>query len=203
MPRIARGVLPGVPHHITQRGNNCQIIFEDESDHQYFCHLLNDHADKNGTNILAYCLMPNHVHAIGVPEHENSLFKTFHAVSMRYAQYFHKKKETSGHLWQGRYYSIPMNEKHLYRAIRYVEQNPVRSGIVKKAWQYRWSSTQFHVGMVKEPDILLKNTNLEDKNSWKDYLCEENEDFKSNGRVLLYPSLKHTSLFYSNRMLSR
>ncbi|MCK4881916.1 MAG: transposase [Candidatus Omnitrophica bacterium] len=171
-PRI---IVPGLAHHVTQRGNNRQIIFEEADDYLKYCSWMNKYASKNGLEILAYCLMANHVHFIVIPEHEESLSKTFHAADMRYAQFINKKRGSSGHVWQGRFYSCPMNEHHLYRAIRYVEQNPVRGGLVKKAWRYPWSSARWHVGITRIPDIFLQNAELVDKNHWKEYLCEEDE----------------------------
>ena len=202
MSRIARVVVPGLAHHITQRGNNRQAIFEEETDYLNYCQWMNKYAEQSDLEILAYCLMINHVHFIAIPKREESLCKAFHTVHMRYAQYAHNKRGTSGHLWQGRFYSCPMNQRHMYRAIRYVEQNPVRSHIVKKAWRYPWSSARWHVGLARTPDINIKNTHLVDKNEWKEYLSEGDEDFEliHRGRVLLHPSPVYN---YSKRISSR
>ncbi len=172
MVRSARIVIPGIAHHVTQRGNNKQAVFYDDIDRYRYCCWVNKYTRKYGLEILAYCLMKNHVHFIVVPEKEDSLYKTFHAIHLCYTRYFHGKRETSGHLWQARYYSCPMDERHLYRGIKYVEQNPVRGQMVKKPWQYRWSSAQWHIGSTNESDIDLTNIDLDlvDKKDWKAYL---------------------------------
>ena len=181
MPRNARVVIPGSAHHITQRGNNRQIVFEEDVDYLNYCRWINKYAGQNSLDILAYCLMPNHVHFIVIPKDKESLSRTFQMTHMRYAQYMNGKKKASGHLWQGRFYSGVMNKQHLYRGIRYVERNPVRSGFVRKAWRYPKSSARWHVGSAKNPDIYLKKTDLVDKNEWKEYLGEEDEGFKITG----------------------
>ncbi len=202
MPRIARIIVPGLAHHITQRGNNRQIIFEEGSDYLQYCCWISKYASRANLEVLAYCLMPNHVHFIVIPKDRESISTVFHVVHMRYAQYMHKKREASGHLWQGRFYSCPMNERHVYRAIRYVEKNPVRSQIVKKAWQYPWSSAKWHAGLIKTPDICLKDTELIERDRWKEYLAENDEDFEliNRGQVLKHLSPVNN---YSNRISSR
>ena len=170
MPRHPRMVIPGLPHHITQRGNYRQTIFKGSEDFQRYCYWINMYAAKYKLEILAYCLMSNHVHFIAVPRQPDSLALTFNVAHMRYAQHVHAKEERKGHLWQGRFFSCILQGDHLYRAIRYVEQNPVRGGIAKEAWDYRWSSAQWHVGLISTSPINLKKvTFIED---WKKYLGE-------------------------------
>ena len=129
MPRIARAVAPGYPHHVTQRGNYRQIVFEDEEDFQQYKTWLKDYSGKFGLKIWAYCLMNNHVHFVCVPTKEYSLAKTFNTLHMRYSQYINRKKGAKGHLWQGRFFSCSLDEIHLYAAVRYIENNPVRAKI--------------------------------------------------------------------------
>jgi putative transposase len=93
--------------------------------------------------------MDNHVHFIVIPREEDSLSKVFSISHMRYSQYFNKKKKASGHLWQGRFYLCVMDDDYLVTALRYVERNPVRAGIVRKPWQWKWSSAGEHVGQRK------------------------------------------------------
>jgi putative transposase len=122
--------------------------------------------------------MVNHVHFIVTADDAHSVSKTFQLVHMRYAQYMLGKRKSSGHLWQGRFYSCPMDEPHLYRAIRYVERNPVRSRMVQKAWRYPWSSASWHIGAARTSAIVLTETALIGKNEWKEYLVEGDEGFK-------------------------
>ena len=145
MPRIARAVAVGYPHHITQRGNYRQAVFESDEDYIRYLELLRLYCKKYSLKIWAYSLMGNHVHFIAVPIEPESLAKTFNTLHMRYAQYFNMKNKASGHLWQGRFYSCALDERHLYAGMRYVENNPVRARIVKRAEQYQWSSAGAHV----------------------------------------------------------
>ena len=118
MPRIARVVIKDCPHHITQRGNYKQIVFSEHNDYQKYIEWLSDYCQKHKLTILGYCLMPNHVHFIAIPHQTDSLAKTFNNCHMRYSQYYNKKNNATGHLWQGRFFSCALDEKHLYEAIR-------------------------------------------------------------------------------------
>ncbi|MCX7983262.1 MAG: transposase [Syntrophales bacterium] len=155
MPRIARAVALDYPHHVTQRGNAKQNIFFEECDYIYYRKLIAKFAPKYDLDIWAYCFMPNHVHFVVVPRAPNALSRTFNTCHMLYAQYYNQKLKTSGHVWQGRFFSCILDEKHLYAAIRYIELNPVRAGLVSEPQEYRWSSARGHFGM--EVDPLLRN----------------------------------------------
>jgi putative transposase len=150
MPRSARIVVPNYPYHITQRGNYRQKIFEDQEDRSIYLTWMNEYSKRYDLTLLAYCLMDNHVHFIVIPGEERSLSKVFSIVHMRYSQYYNKKRGTAGHLWQGRFYSCLLDEMHLMAAMRYVEKNPVRARLVKKAWNWKWSSARLHTGRSKE-----------------------------------------------------
>lgn len=144
MPRIARFVAPGVAHHITQRGTAHQTVFRTRSDHRVYLGLLREQASFLDVPILAYCLMPNHIHLIAVPPLDDSLAVLLRRVHGRFAQYFNARRARSGHLWQNRFYSCPMSPGHLWTAIRYVESNPVRAGLAVEAVDYEWSSAEAH-----------------------------------------------------------
>jgi putative transposase len=150
MPRVARTVAKGYPHHVTQRGNYRQTIFENDEDFRQYLKWLKTYSRKYGLDIWAYCLMDNHVHFICVPQQEETLARTFNTLHMRYAQYINRRRNASGHLWQGRFYSTILDEAHVYAAVRYVENNPVRIGMVKKAEDYRWSSAHEHIEGASE-----------------------------------------------------
>ena len=185
MPRIARIVVPEYPHHITQRGNYRQKIFSDDDDRDKYLSYIQKYSNEYGVSILAYCLMHNHVHFIAVPDKQDSLAKAFKAAHLCYSQYFNRKMKTAGHLWQGRFYSAVLDESHLISAARYIERNPVRAKIVKKPWQWEWSSAQANINQAK-PKIRLKNL-LElvgmSCNSWKQLLdCEEDAKTLDNIR---------------------
>ncbi|GAX61341.1 transposase and inactivated derivatives [Candidatus Scalindua japonica] len=180
MPRTARIVVPNLPYHITQRGNYRQDVFEDDEDRLSYLSWIDYYSKKYKLSIFAYCLMDNHVHFIGIPREEDSLARVFSISHMRYSQYFNKKKNASGHLWQGRFYSCVMDEDYLAAALRYVERNPVRAGIVRKPWRWKWSSAGVHVGQ-EDGVINLENiTSLIDTTAeeWKEYINSDENDEK-------------------------
>ena len=184
MSRIARLVAVGLPHHITQGGNYRQNIFLDDSDRRQYLLWIQEYSHKYNLSILAYCLMQNHVHLIAIPEREDSLAKTFNTAHMRYSQYFNKKLKTTGHLWQGRFYSCVLDKSHLMVATRYIERNPVRANIVKKPWEWRWSSVLSHIGQEESPFRLAELFKIIDisHNSWKEYI-DSKEDEKALAEI--------------------
>jgi putative transposase len=154
MPRIARVVLPGVPHHVTQRGNNRQPVFFDDDDRRLYLAFLGAQSKRFGLDILGYCLMPNHVHIIATPVRASSLALGLGRAHTQYALHLNKRRERSGHLWQNRFFSCALDESHCYRALRYVELNPVRAKLVRRATDYRWSSASAHCGASDESGLL-------------------------------------------------
>jgi len=151
MSRVARIVVPGWPHHITQRGNRRADVFITEDDRRTYLRWTAQYAQRHGLSIWAYCLMTNHVHLIVVPAVETSLARTLRDAHTVYAMYFNSRTGQSGHLWQGRFYSTPLDDAHLWAAVRYVERNPVRAGITDRAEDYPWSSAAAHCGLRADP----------------------------------------------------
>ena len=145
MPRHARIVIPGVPHHITQRGNDRQQVFYSDEDYSAYLSMLRKQSDKYGLDILAWCLMPNHIHLIARPHQQDSLAKTIGRTHLHYAQHFNDTHHRTGHLWQNRFFSCPLGRNHFWRAVRYVEQNPTRAKITDQPWQHKWSSAAAHL----------------------------------------------------------
>ena len=144
MPRRPRAIFPGVAHHITQRGNNRQPVFYCNGDRRLYLGLLTGHALQHGTHIISYCLMTNHVHLVVVPECEHSLARTLGRTHSQYAQALNQTRKRSGHLWQNRFFSCPLDASHLENTIRYVELNPVRAGLIIMPWDWPWSSARAH-----------------------------------------------------------
>jgi len=138
-------VVPGVAHHVTQRGTGRQLVFYTRNDRLVYLRLLKENSERAGLRILAYCLMPNHIHLIVLPEEEESLAVALRRAHGRYAQYFNARKLRSGHLWQNRFFSCPLDESHLWTALRYVELNPVRASLAEEAGAYAWSSAAAHL----------------------------------------------------------
>ena len=174
MPRIARVVIPGTPHHITQRGNRLEDVFFCDDDRQKYLELLHHYSQKKGLLIQAYCLMSNHVHLIAVPNTKQSLSAVLKPVHLMHTQHINLSRGLTGRLWQGRFFSCPMDDSHTISAVRYVERNPVRSGLVDSAEDWPWSSAPAHCGLSKD-DILSDPCNLTSmmpQGQWKTWLQE-------------------------------
>ncbi|MBD3775383.1 MAG: transposase [Halothiobacillus sp.] len=145
MARLARIVIPGVPHHVTQRGNRRLPVFFSDDDRRDYLQLVGAAASAAGTRFLAWCLMDNHVHLILVPQDEDGLRATLGEVHRRYTRMVNFREGWRGHLFQGRFASYPMDYVHLMAAVRYVENNPVAAGMVKRAEGWAWSSARSHI----------------------------------------------------------
>jgi putative transposase len=175
MPRMARVVCPGVPHHITQRGVRRFDVFLDEADHQRYLELLRQYAPQFGLGITGYCVMTNHVHVVGIPDREDSIAKVFRDCHGIYAAEFNKKYGKTGHVWQARPFSCVLDEAHSLAAIRYVERNPVRARMVARAEDYPWSSARTHCGIAIDP--LVRNSGGESLIAdWSAWLAEGNDN---------------------------
>lgn len=161
MARLARLVLPGVPYHVTQRGNRRQQTFFEDDDYRLYRDLLGEAARRADANVWAYCLMPNHVHMIIVPGDEDGLRRTFADAHRRYTGFINARHRWTGHLWQGRFGAVAMDEQHLAAAARYVALNPVRARLVDRAEQWRWSSAAAH--LAGEDDELVEVAPLLDR----------------------------------------
>lgn len=145
MARLARIVVPAVPHHVTQRGNRRQEVFFAEDDYAAYRDLMAEACSREGVRCIAWCLMPNHVHLILTPPTADALRAALGEAHRRYSRRINLAQGWSGYLWQGRFASYPMDEAHLLTAIRYVELNPVRTKLVKRAEDWRWSSARAHI----------------------------------------------------------
>ena len=145
MPRLARIVAPGLPHHVTQRGNRRSPIFFEPNDQEIYRRLLADQTRKAGVQVWAYCLMPNHVHLILTPSDEVGLGRAVGEAHRRYTNFVNARAQWTGHLFQSRFASVVMDERHLLAAARYVALNPVRARLVRRAEDWRWSSARAHL----------------------------------------------------------
>lgn len=172
MPRTARLVVPGYPHHVTQRGIRGYKTFFDSLDYLTYLELLKASSRAVDVSIWAYCLMPNHVHLILVPEARDGLAKLLRRVHSRYALKVNSARGWKGHLWQERFYSTVMDESHAIAALRYVELNPVRAGLCAKAEDWRWSSVHANLGSRHDEIVDVAATrNL--VSDWRIFLGRE------------------------------
>lgn len=145
MSRIARIILEGVAYHVTQRGNGRQQVFFEDRDYSLYLDLLRDTCQRERLPIWAYCLMPNHIHLIAVPERETAMAQSMGRINGDFARYYHLRRRSSGHVWQARYHSSPLDGAHLWRAMAYVERNPVRAHLAARAEEYEWSSARLRL----------------------------------------------------------
>ena len=145
MARLARVVVPDMPHHVIQRGNRRQATFFREDDYGAYLEFMAEQCREEGVAIWAYCLMPNHVHLIAVPGTEPALRRAIGEAHRRYTRRINFREEWRGYLWQGRFASFVMGEPYLLATARYVELNPVRANLVEDAADWPWSSAKAHL----------------------------------------------------------
>lgn len=147
MARLPRLVVAGHVHHVLQRGNNKQPIFINVEDYQRMLSLLAEHAVRDKVAIHAYVLMGNHFHLLVTPETSDGLSTMMQSVGRRYVQYFNKRYQRSGTLWEGRYRATLLQpERWLISSKIFIDLNPVRGGLVARALDYQWSSHGHYVG---------------------------------------------------------
>ena len=178
MARIARVVLEGRPHHVTQRGVRSMKVFSGGRDYREYLRLLRREAEAKVLEVFSWCLMPNHIHLVVTPQEKSVLAEAIGEAHKRYTRSVNFREGVRGYLFQGRFYSCPLDERHFMAAVRYVERNPVRAGLAKEAWQYAWSSAAYHVGLVKE-DPLVKSREpygLAGADDWRDLLRRDPEE---------------------------
>ena len=139
LARTPRIFVSGIPHHITQRRSRRLQVFFNEVDYRFYRGLLSEHCRREGVQGWAYCLIPNHIHCVAVPERHDSLARAFGKTHERYAKRMNRREGWTGHLWQERFHSVPMDEPHTISAIRYVLLNPVRAGLVERPEDWPFS----------------------------------------------------------------
>jgi putative transposase len=191
MARLARVILPGYPHHITQRGNRRQDVFFKEDDYLYYLELLKEWSHQQSVEVWSYCLMTNHVHLIVMPKKDSNLSKAIGEVHRRYTRMINFREKWRGYLWQGRFTSFPMQKAWLIRAMASVELNPVKAGMVEKPWDYQWSSVHAHLAGYDENGLVEVDKMKKLVGDWKSYLLnaqglpmEEIEAHSKTGRPL-------------------
>jgi putative transposase len=175
MPRLARAVFAGIPHHVTQRGNRREEVFFSDEDRCHYLEWLGEYCIKHQVDVLAYCLMTNHVHLVLVPNTEIGLHQVLKPLHMRYAQRINHSRSWKGHVWQGRYFSSPLDDRYTWAAIRYVERNPVRAKMVRKAENHLWSSAAGHCGLKVDNLITVKDywqKQFRSIRNWSSWLTE-------------------------------
>lgn len=185
MPRRNRIIVPNYPHHITQRGSRKMDVFFCDQDRLTYMQLLSKYAELYGVQIVAYCLMTNHIHHILVPLEQDSISQTLKLTHMRYASLINARMNWTGHLWQQRFYSSPLDENYFWHAVRYLEQNPIKANLARKPYDYCWSSAAEYCAIrpIKYINTTNKWVNMilmkEDYNTW----ISEHEDIEAVDRI--------------------
>jgi putative transposase len=167
-----------VPYHVIQRGHRHEDVFFSTADRRRYLLLLGGYAQQHGLEVLAYCLMANHVHLVVVPTKTSSMGEAMRALDFRYAQYFNHVRGLTGRVWHNRYFSCPLDsdDRYFWEAIRYVERNPVRAGLVTRAENFEWSSAQAHCGLRHDP-VLVRAEELRDSiGNWAEWLQSRESD---------------------------
>jgi putative transposase len=155
MPRLRRITASGFPQHVIQRGNNRENCFFAESDYVTYLHWLDRAARAYRVIIHAYALMPDHVHLLVTPGSEGGVSRTMQYLGRHYVQYINNTHRRSGSLWERRFHaSVVEPGADLLTLYRFVELDPVRTGIVEAAEQYRWSSARHHVA-PRESSLIV------------------------------------------------
>jgi putative transposase len=178
MARLARIAVVNIPHHVTQRGNARKFILATDAERLVYLDLLRKYVQMHELLLLGYCLMSNHVHLVIVPREADALAQALKQTHGRYASYWNATHASSGHVWQGRFYSCPLDSHHLWIALRYAELNPVRAGLVQRAESWPWSSAAEHLGFAK-PDSCLEMETWSRRwssESWREYLATPQTD---------------------------
>jgi putative transposase len=168
--------VPDLPYHITHRGNRREDVFFCPEDREIYRQWLGHYTQVYGMEIWAYCFMTNHVHFVAIARRQDSLSKAIGRTHMRYARWINRQRGWSGHLWANRFASTPLDEKHLWTAIKYVELNPVRAGMVKQAEEYEFSSARAHV-LGREDTLLSQSSPVPGPiSNWGHWLSEGLEE---------------------------
>lgn len=175
MPKFQRLVVEGFPHHVTQRGVRRQRTFFSDRDYIAYLDIAHSQLEESQLGVLSYCLMPNHVHFVVVPHSQHALSAFFREVHKRYARRTNALKDWKGHLWQQRFYSVVMDDRHCVAAMRYVELNPVRAGLVRRASDWRWSSARANLNEVADDLVDTARTRNVISN-WEEYLADTPSD---------------------------
>ena len=209
MARMPRIVVPGYPHHVVQRGNRRQQTFFYENDYRHYVELLSEYAQQANTEIWAYCLMPNHVHLVMVPDREDGLRASLGEAHRHYTRYINFRQNWRGHLWQERFHSFLMDEYHLLATVRYVERNPIAAGLCDSPEQWQWSSARAHLRELDD-DLVRVKPMLDRVTDWREYLSKEVESHAADsiqlhtrtGRPLGTPEFVHNLELITGKALA-
>ncbi|MFA5271679.1 MAG: transposase [Candidatus Omnitrophota bacterium] len=205
MPRIARIVAEGYPHHIIQRGNNRQDIFFDDEDREIYLGLLKKYSVECSCKIKAYCLMNNHVHILIVPQYQDSLAKMMQKLSLTFTQHINKKHKRTGRLWECRFHScIVDTDSYLWAVAKYIERNPLRANICTEPFLYKWSSAKISVSAESAyTGIEPVWKDYGNRNEYVKFLYEDKETDSEKIRQSIYKGIPFGSKSFVNDLAEK
>lgn len=175
MARLARLVVPGYPHHVTQRGVRSIDIFTSDRDRHHYLQFMAEEAHRFGVSFMGWCLMTNHVHLIAIPRDAQALASAIGNAHRRYTRMKNFAEGTRGYLFQGRFASCVLNQQHLLAAGRYVERNPVAAGLVAHPQDYPWSSCRYHCHLTDHDPLQTHRTLPGLVDNWANFLAASDE----------------------------
>jgi putative transposase len=165
MPRTARAAVGGMCYHVLNRGNARAEVFHKKDDYAAFLRLLPLAVERLPMRVLGFCLMPNHFHLVLWPHEDGDLGRFMQWLLTSHVRRYHRHYESSGHVWQGRFKAFPIQQdEHLLTVLRYVERNPLRSNLVKRAEDWNWSSLRERLS--GEPSELLQSGPIQLPRNW-------------------------------------
>lgn len=169
MARQARIVISNTPHHISQRGNRGEAVFFEKEDYQTYLDIITEQLKNAQIDLLSYCLLPNQIHLLVMPQSADKMAKAIGEAHRRYTNHINQRQGWSGHLFQNRFFSYAVDEQHTLRAARFIETLPITSGITNKPENYLWSSAKFRVKVIGNP-VLKQFPTFDSVIDWKDFL---------------------------------
>ncbi len=171
MPRTARASQGGFCYHVINRGNGRAEVFHKDADYDAFVALMADAHERLPMRVLAYCLMPNHFHLVLWPKADGDLSRWMQWLLTAHVRRYHRHYHSSGHVWQGRFKAFPIQaDEHLLIVLRYVERNPLRAEMVRKAERWRWSSLA--AALEEAPPVFLHAGPVPRPKNWLSYVAE-------------------------------
>lgn len=178
MPRRKRAIIPGLPYHVTHRGNHREPILATEEQRAIYVSIMLRWQARTGIIVAAFVIMPNHVHFVVVAPTTRAIARWIGNGHREYSKWLNTVRNTSGHNWEERYFAIVMDPEHCLNALRYVEQNPVAAGLASAPWNWKWSSAAHHCGLGPKPGLLngdLRPAGI-DERQWRAALLEESSE---------------------------
>lgn len=172
MPRPARASVGGICYHVINRGNGRREVFRKDGDYEAFVKAIAHACIEIPMPVLGYCLMPNHFHLVVWPQHDGDLSRWMHWVLNTHVRRYHQHYHSSGHIWQGRFKAFPIEaDEHLLTVLRYVERNPLRAALVRRAEQWLWSSARPWQETDARPSFLASGPVARPRH-WLDWVHE-------------------------------